>query len=93
MKNDEREEEEIEPSDASEPSEASEAEGVADKRAYAMRYISALTAKARATRFLAIDREKIAKAEKTMNSLKSILGNEEIEKIEKVYKDFLENLR
>jgi ribosomal protein L4 len=90
MKNDEREEEEIEPSDASEPSEA---EGVADKRAYAMRYISALTAKARATRFLAIDREKIAKAEKTMNSLKSILGNEEIEKIEKVYKDFLENLR
>ena len=88
MKNDdEREEEEIEPS---EPSEAGEG---ADKRAYAMRYISALTAKARATRFLEIDKNKISKADRTIKNLRALLGEDEVEKIEKVYKDFLENLR
>lgn len=91
MKTDEEREGEIE--GEIEPSEPSEAGEGADKRAYAMRYISALTAKARATRFLEIDKNKISKADRTIKNLRALLGEDEVEKIEKVYKDFLENLR
>lgn len=89
MKTDEEREGEIE--GEIEPSEPSEAG--ADKRAYAMRYISALTAKARATRYLELDKSKIAKADRTLASLRAILGNDEIKKIETVYSEFLEHLR